>query len=777
MALRLTLRGTIQGVGLRPWIWHEAHALGLTGRVSNVRNAVTIEAHGPPEALDALCALAAEPPLRGAHVDDLEVEPLDAPAPGCFEIAPSPDPSEERRVDVALAPDLALCDACRRELGDRASRRYRYAFTACAHCGPRYTMARALPYDRARTAMADFPLCAECAAEYARPDDRRFHAEATACPKCGPGLLELSSQGEPLSRDEQALARAVEMLRSGGIVAVQGIGGFHLACDAGDETAVMQLRARKRRLRKPLAVMLPSLAEVEKHAVVSADERALLLDPARPIVLLRWRSDSGLAPSIAPGSRVLGVLLAYTPLHDLLLENFGGPLVMTSANRSEEPIVYRRDDCVSQLADLADRVVAHEREIVVPCDDSVAVAAGSGPILLRRSRGHVPRPIVLAAPLRHTVLALGGQWNNTICLAHGDRAWLSAHVGDVESPDSVKRLEETARRWIDWLGVSPDLIAHDLHPGYETTHMARAWGGARAVGVQHHHAHMTSVLAEHRHEDPALALTWDGTGAGPGGDAWGGELLLGDRNAFERLATLRPISLAGGERAIREPWRLALALLDDAFDGAAPLEALALFQRIPRARLEKVRALLSARGLCPSAHGVGRYFDAVGALLLARPAIDYSGELAQALGSWCSDRPAEPYPFAIDTTRTPWSVDLRATLRALVGDLRRAAPPDVIADRFHASLIAAGDAAVRKALPLLRDRLPATGRARRPAVALGGGCFQNPVLMDGLDRALRGDLQVLRPHRVPPGDGGLALGQALVANATALASLRSSEEV
>jgi hydrogenase maturation protein HypF len=727
---------------------------------------VLVDAYGSSEAIAALCARLEAPLLRGVDVERLDVEPLDEAAPDHFEIVSSVGGgSRDHCVDVALAPDLAVCDECLGELGDPGARRYRYAFIACAHCGPRYSMARELPYDRARTAMADFPLCSECASEYERPDNRRFHAEATACASCGPALLELASTGDVRSRDEAALTRAIEVLRSGGVVAIQGIGGFHLACDACDEPAVRRLRAHKNRPLKPLAVMVPTLAEAEKHAVLSRDDRELLGSPSRPIALLRRRSDSCLAPSVAPGSPMVGLLLAYTPLHALLLESFGGPLVMTSANLSGEPIAYRREDAGSDLAHLADVVLAHDREIVAPCDDSVAVATLGGPILLRRSRGHVPRSIRLAVPVQQTVLALGGQWNATICVAHGDRAWLSAHVGDVESPASATRLEETARQWLDWLGLEPDVIVHDLHPQYETTRMARAWRGVRAVGVQHHHAHMAAVLGEHRHEGPALALAWDGTGAGPDGSAWGGELLLGDRRAFERLATLRPIPLVGGERAIREPFRLALALLDDAFDGAPPLDTLELFQQVSPETLDPVRTLLATEVLSPAAHGVGRYFDAVGALLFARPTIGYSGELAQALGFACRGRPERPYPFVLDVAQTPWSIDLRPAIRALVADLQHGAPPGFIADRFHATLIAAGEAGVREALPRLLDSATSPGRTGRPVVALGGGCFQNPVLLDGLDRALSDEFEVLRPVRVPPGDGGLAFGQACVADA------------
>jgi hydrogenase maturation protein HypF len=745
-------------------VWRIAHELGVRGRVRNDREGTCIEAFGSEPALAAFRRRLEQPALPGTRLETVTVADVDGGGPPDFSIVESDLRDAGRRLDVALAPDLPTCPDCLEELFDPRSRRHRYPFIACAQCGPRYTAARDLPWDRARTAMSDFPLCPECASEYARPSDRRFHAEAIACAACGPSLrCEASGHDGRVAFADAALADAVDVLRGGGVVAVQGVGGFHLACDATDERSVARLRERKRRPRKPLAVMVRSCAEAEKHAVIRARERVLLQGEARPIVLLRRRSDSSLAASIAPGSPMLGLLLAYTPLHELLLADLGKPLVMTSANHSGEPIVYRSGDA-GALADLADAVLSHDREIVAPCDDSVALSAASGPILIRRSRGHVPRPIRLATPLRHTVVACGGQWSNTLCIASEDRAWLSAHIGDVESPESVARLADTTRRWLDWLGLEPEVVAHDLHPRYESTRFAHSLESLRQVGVQHHHAHMASVLAEHGCETPALALTWDGTGAGSDGTAWGGELLFGHYGCFERLATFRPIALAGGERAIREPWRLALALLDDAFDGRAPWDALGLFHHVSATDRERVRSLLARRDLCPDAHGVGRYFDAIGALLLERPGAGFTGELALGLNALCSERPAEPYPFAVETGSTPWAIDLRSGVRVLVEELLRGRPRSEIADRFHATLVAAGEAVVRATLEA--DSRPAgVGPTARPPVVLAGGCFQNRILVEGLERSLAAAFEVMRPRSVPPGDGGLALGQALVADA------------
>ncbi len=766
MGVRLSLRGSIQGVGFRPWVLRVAREFDVRGTVANTPDGVRIDAFGTTPALASFQSRVTQPALAGCLVDAVESRPLDAAIlPRAFEIVESLGRSRERgSADLALAPDLRCCSDCLAELKDPSSRRYRYPFVTCAACGPRYTLAYDLPWDRVRTAMVHFPLCNDCADEYGDPDDRRFHAEAISCPVCGPALYCLSAKGVVATGNEASLAQALEVLRRGEIVAVQGVGGFHLACDAACDEVLQRLRARKRRPRRPLAVLVGSLADAEKCAVIDAAEARLLASDARPIVLLRRRTDANLSSSLAPGSSRLGLMLAYTPLHALLVEGFGGPLVMTSANRAQEPIVYRPDEAGSMLTGVADAVLVSDREIIAPCDDSVLTSARSGPIVLRRSRGYVPRPIRLAGPLRHSVLAFGGQWNNTVCVASGDRAWPSAHVGDVESPDSVARLAETVERWLSWLDIEPTVVAHDLHPGYESTRLALDWSQGRSIGVQHHHAHMAAVLGEHGVRGPALGLVWDGTGAGTDGSAWGGELLEGDAAAVRRLATFRPIPLAGGERAIREPWRLTFALLRDAFDGSPPAAAMARFLDVPEDQLDRAAALLERPELCVPAHGVGRYFDAIGALLLRQPTISYSGELAQGLNFFATGRPARPYPFVLETASSPWQIDLRPAVRALVRDLLSGEPPEGLADRFHATLAAAGEASVREGFEVALDRSgeASGGRAR---VVLAGGCFGNSILVDALESRLGEDFDVLRALRLPPGDGGLAFGQALVADA------------
>lgn len=758
--MELEIRGAVQGVGFRPWIVRTARSLGLRGHVRNLSGGVRVEAFGCADALADLCARVEAAELPGLLLEHLSVRPLIPPpmVPSGFEVRVSrADEGGDSCGALPLVPDLPVCGACLDELRDASSRRHRYPFTHCAACGPRYTVARALPWDRERTALADFPLCEACAAEYDDPDDRRFHAEATACPDCGPRLAALGPDGGLRDEGPAALVLAHQILGAGGALALLGMGGFQLACDATNERAVSRLRKRKRRGRKPFAVMVRSLAEAEKHAVLDADERALLTSLPRPIALVRRRNDSQIARSVAPGVEggLLGLMLPTSPLHALLLDDMERPLVMTSGNHSGEPIVHRVADAPARLGGVVDLILAHDRVVERPCDDSVARIAAGAPIVLRRARGFVPRAIRLARPVRCPVLAVGSQWSNTACVAVGDRAWPGVHVGDLDSPESVDFLERSIEDLLGWLGVRPELVAHDLHPHYESTRLAQRLPGVRQVAVQHHHAHLASVLAEHREVGPVLGLVWDGTGLGHDGTGWGGELLLGGLAAVQRLGTFRPLRLAGGDRAMREVWRASLAALDDAFGGDPPLEALALFREVGSAQRDAVRAVLGSGVACPIAHGVGRLFDAVGALLLAQPQASFQGELAMALEAAARGRSGQTYPYALDCARTPWQLDWRPALRALVSDLLAGRPRYEIAQRFHGTLVDAGAALVREA----------SRRYGLRTVALSGGCFQNRILVEGLIAGLGREHEILRHAQLPPGDGGLSLGQALAADA------------
>jgi len=752
--LRLRLRGAVQGVGMRPFVYRLARGEGLGGRVWNDAGGVTIEAFGRPEALERLVArLRAELPAA-ARIDEQVADPIPARPGEGFLIVES---EEGGGVRLALPPDLATCPDCLRELWDPADRRFRYPFVNCTACGPRFTIARDVPYDRRATTMAPFDLCADCAREYGDPADRRFHAEPNACPRCGPRVRLAGPGGEPLSCDDP-IAEAGRALARGLAVAVKGIGGFHLACDAGSPEAVQRLRERKRREEKPLAVMVADLAAARLLAEISPAEEALLAGPERPIVLLARLPGAPLAPGVAPGTPLVGLLLAYSPLHHLLLAAAGRPLVMTSGNLSEEPIAYRDEEALSRLGSVADLFLLHDREIETRADDSVARVILGRPLVMRRSRGFVPRPVLLSRPVERLVLACGALLKNAFCLAWGDEAHLGPHVGDLENLETMESFETSVARMERFLRLRPEVLAHDLHPEYLSTGYAlrRAEAeGLEAIAVQHHHAHVASCMAEHGLAGPVLGLAWDGSGLGDDGTAWGGELLLAGFDRYERLATLRPLRLPGGDRAVRQPWRLALSMLLDALGDGAPLHRFPLFGRVPPGDLEVVRRMIASDVNAPRAHGAGRWFDAVGALALSRPRAAYEGQVAVALEAAVAEGAATPYPFDLDASASPVQLDLRPAARAIAEDLLAGRPAPIVAARFHAAL-AEGAAALVERAALRVGRLP---------VVLTGGVFQNRRLSEGVALRLAPRFEVFLHGRVPPGDGGIALGQALVAAA------------
>jgi hydrogenase maturation protein HypF len=772
---RIALGGTVQGVGFRPFVYRLAHETGIRGRVRNDAAGVTIEAFGPPAALDLFVArLRADRP-PAAVIEDLRATPIPAEAVEGFEIVESGGAAERR---TAIPPDLATCEDCLREIRDPADRRHRYPFTNCTSCGPRFTIALGAPYDRPATTMAGFTMCEACAREYADPRDRRFHAQPDACPACGPrvwlvhvagGRADAAPPGPPLAPGQphpaappllDPIAAAGRALAEGRIAAVKGIGGYHLACDATSPEAVRLLRARKRREEKPLAVMVRDLPAARALAVLGPSEEALLGSVERPIVLCLRRREAPLAREIAPDSPLVGLLLPYAPLHHLLLEAAGRPLVMTSGNLSEEPIAFEDGDALRRLAGVADLFLVHDRPIASRCDDSVARVVAGRPLVMRRARGFVPRPVRVARGFRRPVLAVGAQLKNAFCLSRGDEATLGPHVGDLDNLETYAAFEAAVARLEDFLALRPEVLACDLHPLYLSTRYAReraASLGVPLVPVQHHHAHAAAVLAERRIDGPALALAWDGTGLGPDGAAWGGELLLAERGRFERLATFRPIPLAGGDKAVREPWRIALAALLDAFGAEAPLESLPLFRAIDPKELEIVRRMIAGGVNSPPAHGAGRAFDAAGALALGRPVSRYEGQVAIALDNAAGAATAHPSPYPFDIESGPLDrLDLRPLWRALVSDVVAGAAPALVSARFHAALARGGAELVRRA----------ARRTGKLPVVLTGGCFQNARLVEGVLGELSGAFEVYTHAEIPPGDGGIALGQAIVADAT-----------
>jgi len=700
---RFRVRGVVQGVGFRPFVYGLAGRHGLGGFVLNDGDGVTVEAEGDAAALDAFAAsLRTEaPPL--ARVEAVTAESVPVLDEGGFSIAPSlPSPGA-----AAVPPDVATCDDCLRELFDPADRRYHYPFLNCTQCGPRFTIVRGVPYDRASTTMAGFPMCADCRREYEDPADRRFHAEPIACPVCGP---QLSMQ----------LEAALSLLRSGAILAVKGLGGYHLACDARDEEAVARLRARKRREEKPFALLS---AAPETLCEVTDDEWALLRSPARPIVLLRRREGATVAEAIAPGSPWLGVMLPYTPLHHLLATGFEGPLVLTSGNLSDEPIAFDDDEACARLGGVADAFLAHDRPIHRRCEDSV-VRAG---FPLRRSRGYAPTALALPGADR-TIVAAGAELKSTFCVTRGGEAFLSPHLGDLDSEPAYRAFHADLALYLAMLDVELDVVAHDLHPEYLSTKWALEQD-AELVGVQHHHAHAAACLAEHGEEGPALALVFDGTGYGTDGTLWGGELLRCDLGSFERLAHLDPAPLPGGEAAIREPWRVAALHLDRA---CLP---------VPWQEWELVRESLKLSP--PLASGMGRLFDAVAAVLGVRERVSYEGQAAVELERLAGTAPAEPYPWRFG--------DVTGLVATCSAELASGRPAAEIAARFHET-VAAGAA----------QACAAAGEPR--LVVLSGGTFQNLRLLDSTRGRLEAlGFRVLSHRLVPPNDGGISYGQAAVA--------------
>ena len=748
---RIEVVGTVQGVGFRPWVYRVATQLGIGGQVRNDVGGVTVEAFGEPSALDGLVrALRSEHP-PAAEIRSLrwqEIPPRDVVD---FVIAPS-QPGTERRVSIPA--DLATCRACVQEIFDPSNRRYRYAFTNCTDCGPRFTIATDAPYDRPVTSMAGFAMCEACLREYEDPRDRRFHAQPNACPRCGPRLRLMGSAGKELASADP-LHDAAIALRAGSVVVVKGLGGFHLAADATSSVAVRLLRERKRRDAKPFAVMVRDLREARRLAVLSSSEIKLLESVERPIVLVRRkRVGNAVVPEVAPDNPLLGLMLPYSPLHHLLLAEVDRPLVMTSGNVSDEPMVFEDAEALERLGPIADLFLVHDRPIVTRCDDSIARVVGGAPVLLRRSRGYVPRPIPLARPVARPVLACGAQLKNTFCLAAGDVAVLGPHVGDLDQLEVHRSYEESIDRMQRFLGCRPEVIAYDLHPDYASTRYALDRPEPLKVAVQHHHAHVASAIAEHGLDEPVIGVVFDGAGYGTDGSSWGGEILVASTGAFQRSATLRPVALAGGERAIREPWRIALALLLDAYDGDPP--GLWNFPVIPEDAAVLVRQALTLGINAPKAHGMGRLFDGIGALVLGLGKSRFEGEVALAWNLAADAGGHGRYPFGIDGHGSVLELDFRPMVRAMVEEHLVGVPARRLSAKFH-DTVAHATASV---VGMVRER------AGNLPVVLTGGCFQNARLAEGLSAELAPEFKVHLHRQVPPGDGGIALGQVLVADAT-----------
>ncbi|MGD8464385.1 MAG: carbamoyltransferase HypF [Anaerolineae bacterium] len=767
---QISVRGVVQGVGFRPFVYRLAHDHELNGWVLNHSGGVEIEVEGPQPALEAFVhdLRADAPPL--ARI--VAVEVADAPLNGYarFEIRHSQ--AEAGRYQL-ISPDIATCDDCLGELLDPADRRYRYPFTNCTNCGPRFTIIRDIPYDRPLTTMQPFAMCPDCQREYENPLDRRFHAQPNACPVCGPQLWleEAAAPGERRAERDEALRQAGDRLRAGQVLAIKGLGGFHLACDATDAAAVERLRRRKGRPAKPLAVMMATLDEVRRHCHVSDEEAELLTSQQCPIVLLRWHPESTVVREVAPENLYLGVMLPYTPLHHILLRDVGRPLVMTSGNLSEEPIAQRNDEARRRLGPLVDAFLMHNREIYARYDDSVVFHAGpaaGGLQFIRRSRGYAPFPITLPFQVGQ-ILTTGPELKNTFCLTRDEFAFLSQHIGDMENLETLEHLEASVALFEHLFRVEPERVAYDLHPAYLASQYAQERAeneGLALVGVQHHQAHIAACLADNGwaaeaqggpDSGPVIGVAWDGTGYGLDGHIWGGEFFVGDYAGFERVAHLEYLPMPGGEAAIRNPWRLALGYLYGLTGEAPQLPGISEQEaRIVRRQVD--------RGLnTPLTSAVGRLFDAVAALVGVRQAVSYEAqaaiELEMQATAWAATslvgEGPEPYPFDLEKGEGGIVIRLRALLAAIQSDLDAGKVSGEVGWRFHRTLAAL--------LVVVCERLAADGGPR--TVALSGGCFQNRLLLALAVLALeRAGFRVLLHRQVPCNDGGVSLGQAVLAH-------------
>jgi hydrogenase maturation protein HypF len=749
---RAAVQGIVQGVGFRPFVYQLASRCGLTGYVANTPGGVEIEVEGPEPGMTAFVrAVAAEyPPL--AYIADIHWEAIPPKNETSFVIRES---QAGRERSALISPDVAVCSDCLAEMRDPTNRRFRYPFINCTNCGPRYTIITDIPYDRAATTMRAFTMCPACREEYGNPLDRRFHAQPNACWECGPRIALHDNHRNAIACDDPIEA-AISLLAKGAILAVKGLGGFHLVVDAANHDAVVRLRKRKHREEKPLAVMVRDMDAVSAIAHIGEEETTLLCSRQRPIVLLLKRRSHGLSPEVAPGNRYVGVMLPYTPLHYLLMDGPFSALVMTSGNMTEEPICIDNETAFRHLKGITDFFLIHNRDIYLRSDDSVLRVVGGLPRQIRRSRGYVPTPIFLPDTLSGfpSVLAVGGELKNTICVTKENRVFLSQHIGDMENLETFEFFSLTVTHLKRILEVEPDIIAHDLHPDYLSTRFAHDQGGRPLIGVQHHHAHIVSCMAEWGIKGPVIGVAMDGTGLGLDGRIWGGEIMVSDLTSFRRRAHLANIALPGGDAAARHPWRMALIYLysaygDDLFNLPIPF-----VKGLDRQAAETILKMALKGVNSPLTSSCGRLFDAVSALVGLRQTIAYEGQAAAELEMAQAGEHQGVYPWEFNFKEGVWIMKTAGIIRGIVEDLKKGERISVMATRFHNTLIQM----LRDICLAIRDE---TGIHE---VVLSGGAFQNATLLTGLTEVLTADRFSVYAHsRVPTNDGGLSLGQAVCA--------------
>jgi hydrogenase maturation protein HypF len=754
--LRIEVKGIVQGVGFRPFVYRLARDCHLNGWVRNTSGNVAIEVEGPEEDISQFLGILRDKAPPAAHVQDIATRKVPFKGDTDFVIRKSqPEPGKYQPV----SPDLATCPQCREEVFARGNRRYLYPFTNCTNCGPRFTIIRDIPYDRPMTTMSHFRMCPECQTEYDDPLDRRFHAQPNACPKCGPTLQLTDRDGTPVT-DQNPLGKTAELLHQGYIVAVKGLGGFQLACDATNREAVALLRERKKRPAKPFALMMASLAEIENHCYLSPKEAELLASPNAPIVLLRWRKDiSNVTSLVAENNRYLGVMLPYTPLHHILMHYAARPLVMTSGNLSEEPICQDNDEALRRLHNIADYFLLHNRDIHARYDDSVFLVERGIPRAIRRARGYAPSPIRL--PFKSSqILACGAEEKDTFCLTRDEYAFPSQHIGDMDNEETAEHFENTIDLYQRLFRIQPEIIAYDLHPEYLSTKYALKYAaekGLKAVGVQHHHAHIVSCLVENGFREPVIGVAFDGVGYGSDGNLWGGEFLPCDLDSFERVAHLEYVPMPGGAAAIRKPYRMALGYIYSLLGPKTPLDDLPIMSKIQPDETNVIKTQLTRRLNSPLTSGAGRLFDAVSALAGIRGHIDYEAQAAIELEMLAPDDAAsfEPYPFRISENERPAVIKLKELISAVLNDVRKGIKPEIISARFHKTM----------ANIILETCRLISSESDLKTVALSGGVFQNRLLFNLAVDALENDgFKVLTHQLVPCNDGGISLGQAVIAN-------------
>jgi hydrogenase maturation protein HypF len=750
-AKRIEVNGIVQGVGFRPFVFNLAHRYELKGEVANTAAGVTIHVEGSPQRIQAFETDLVEkcPPL--AHIVEITARSESVKPYADFRIAKS---RGQAQVSTLISPDVAICDDCLRELFDPRNRRYLYPFINCTNCGPRYTIIDDIPYDRPKTSMRDFKMCNACQSEYDDPRNRRFHAQPNACEKCGPSVSLFTNRRKPMDTDNP-VKKAADLVRQGQIVALKGLGGFHLVADAENGEAVRRLRRRKLREEKPFAIMSIDLECIRKYAAFEPQEEKLLTSIQRPIVLLKKRTPSTIAEEVAPRNKYLGVMLPYTPLHYLILKYGFTALVMTSANLSEEPIAIDNDDAFERLVDIADAFLIHNRDIYLRSDDSIVRHAAGHTRYIRRSRGFVPIPVFLdrAVP---SILACGAELKNTICITKGDKAFISQHIGDLENPVTLDFFELTVAHLQRILEISPEMIACDLHPDYLSTQYAAQQQGLPKIEVQHHHAHIVSCMAEHQLDGEVIGLSFDGTGYGTDGAIWGGEVLVAGARHFERMTHLAYVPMPGSTAAIKEPWRMAISYLHNAFgDNFRDLELPILEQGDPR-KLKIIVEMMIKGVNSPPTSSLGRLFDGVAAITGIRRRVNFEGQAAMELEMLTAGNGHSIYDIE-EATADASAILPAPIIRGVVRDIQNGLPTAEIGAKFHRTIVALFAEvciSVRRESELNR-------------VVLSGGCFQNAILLAGLIKELESrKFEVFAHRQVPANDGGIALGQALVAAAS-----------